>query len=82
MNSHRLDALTVQVLTISRCDRWQAYQRLQELDIPCQCLPDGRLGVEINHPIALWQIRSVVQQLTASRTELIAWLEQCWQIDS
>lgn len=81
MNSHRLAALTVQVPTISRGDRWLAYQRLQELNIPCQCRPDGRLGVEINHPIDLLQLRSVVQQITASRAELINWLEQCWKAE-
>lgn len=71
--------LTIPVLTISRCDRWQACQRLQELDIPCDCRTDGHLHVEIHHPIVLLQLRSVIQQITASRTELITWLERCWQ---
>ncbi|NJP10910.1 MAG: hypothetical protein HC866_16705 [Leptolyngbyaceae cyanobacterium RU_5_1] len=79
MNQPSLTSLTVQVLTISRCDRWQARQRLQDLNIPCHCLADGRLQVEINHPIAILQLRSVIQQLTASRTDLIDWLDQCWQ---
>ncbi|MGI0488704.1 Asr1405/Asl0597 family protein [Pantanalinema rosaneae CENA516] len=72
--------LTTPVLTISRCDRWQACQRLQALDILCDCRADGRLHVEIDRPIVLVQLRSVIQQLTASRSELIDWLEQCWRI--
>lgn len=72
--------LTIPVLTISRCDRWQACQRLQELEIPCDCRADGHLHVEINRPIVLLQLRSVIQQLTASRSELIDWLERCWRI--
>jgi hypothetical protein len=72
-------SVTVPVLTISRCDRWQAYQRLQELEIPCDCRADGHLHVEVSHPIALLQLRSVIQQITTSRAELINWLERCWQ---
>lgn len=70
---------TIPVLTISRCDRWQACQRLQELGIPCDCRADGHLHVEINHPIVLLQVRSVIQHITASRAELIDWLNRCWQ---
>uniref|UniRef100_A0A832H533 Uncharacterized protein n=1 Tax=Oscillatoriales cyanobacterium SpSt-402 TaxID=2282168 RepID=A0A832H533_9CYAN len=72
--------LTVQVSTISRCDRWQASQRLQELSIPCTCSTDGQLHVEINHPIDVLQLKSVIEQLTATRPDLIHWLERCWQI--
>lgn len=79
MNPTGLTPLTVPVLTISRGDRWQVYQRLQELHIPCTCSRDGGLSVEIAHPIDILQLRSVIQQLTASRANLVGWLEQCWQ---
>lgn len=79
MNSSSLQPLTVHVLSIPRHDRWQAYQRLQELDVPCQCLVDGRLQVDVSHPTAIVQLKSVVQQLTAPRAELVNWLKQCWQ---
>lgn len=72
--------LTAPVLTISRCDRWQACQRLQELHVVCHCAANGRLQVEINHPVDILQLRSVIQQLTASRSDLLHFLEQCWQI--
>jgi hypothetical protein len=67
-----------QILSVPRCDRWQIYHRLQELDIPCHCLPDGRLQVELRSAIAFSQVWSVLQQFTASRKQLVNWLEQCW----
>jgi hypothetical protein len=72
-------SLTVPVLTISRCDRWLACQRLQDLSIPCYCTEDGYLHVEVAHPTAIAQVKSVIQQLTAPRTALVGWLEQCWK---
>ncbi len=68
------------VSTIDRCDRWQVSQRLQELNIECQCLPDGQLTIEIQHPVDILQLRSVIQQSTASRPDLLDWLERCWQL--
>jgi hypothetical protein len=78
MNHSQLESLTVQVQTVSRCDRWQAQQRLQDLSIPCHCSADGHLIVEVNNPLAIVQLKSVVQQLTDSRAQLINWLERCW----
>ncbi len=78
MNSSSLGSLTVQLETIPRGDRWQVYQRLQSLNIACHCSPDGGVAVEINSPTALAQLSSVVKQLTASRSDLISWLECCW----
>jgi len=80
MNSSISMTLTAPVGSISRCDRWLACQRLQDLNIPCQCQSDGCLQVEIIHPIDILQLRSVVQQITASRPELIDWLERCWKM--
>ncbi|WP_414549817.1 Asr1405/Asl0597 family protein [Anabaena sp. CCY 0017] len=60
-------------------NRWQVYRRLQELDIPCCCEANQPLRVEINHPLAVVQLWSVMQQLTASRQELIWNLEDCWK---
>lgn len=68
-----------QTIAISRTDRWQACYRLQELDIPCTCLTDGQLQVEVCTPIAAMQIWSVTRQLTSSRQQLADWLERCWQ---
>ncbi|TVP62687.1 MAG: hypothetical protein EA343_10255 [Nodularia sp. (in: Bacteria)] len=59
-------------------DRWQVYQRLQELDIPCWCEANQPLKVEISNPLAVVQLWSVMQHLTASRQVLIGNLENCW----
>lgn len=65
---------------VSRIDRWHIYHRLQELTIPCWCLEDGSLKVEVNDSITAILVRSVVHQIVASRQELLKWLENCWQI--
>jgi hypothetical protein len=70
------------VITLERSDRWSIYHRLQELMIPCVCEPDGSLHVDVNSAIGALLVRSVVMQSTASRSELIQWLEQCWQLHS
>ncbi|GAA6616667.1 Asr1405/Asl0597 family protein [Scytonema sp. NUACC26] len=67
------------ILQIPVCDRWRIYHRLQELMIPCWCLPDGSLRVQIEGCLAAFLVRSTVLQLKATRQELIDWLEQCWQ---
>ncbi|MBF2050046.1 MAG: hypothetical protein IGS54_22210 [Elainella sp. C42_A2020_010] len=66
-------------MAISRSDRWQVHQRLEELEIASTCLRDGSLKVEIRSPLTIIQLRSVLQQFTASRQQLVDWLEQCWQ---
>ncbi|WP_414529082.1 Asr1405/Asl0597 family protein [Nodularia chucula] len=67
------------VLGVEWVDRWQVYQRLKELDIPCWCETNQPLCVEINHPLAIIQVWSVIQQLRASRQDLIWGLEQSWK---
>ncbi|WAL58414.1 Asr1405/Asl0597 family protein [Thermocoleostomius sinensis] len=66
------------IIAIPRCDRWRIYYRLQELMISCSCPIDGSLRVEINDSTELILVRSIVQQFTASRQELVSWLERCW----
>ncbi|MEB3216031.1 MAG: hypothetical protein VKN72_07230 [Nostocales cyanobacterium 94392] len=69
-----------QIVQIPRYQRWQIYHRLQELDIPCSCLSDGSLQVQVNNTITAILLRSIVIQFTASRPSLINWLERCWQL--
>jgi hypothetical protein len=71
---------TAQIVSIDRCDRWQAHHRLQELNISCACLEDGRLQVEVDSPIAALQLWSVLKNLTASRQTLLDRLERCWKL--
>ncbi|MBW4591543.1 MAG: hypothetical protein KME46_01100 [Brasilonema angustatum HA4187-MV1] len=63
-------------------DRWQIYQRLQELDIPCWCQTNQPLTVEISNPTAAIQLWSVVQQFTICRKDSIRNLKKCWQYRS
>lgn len=65
-------------LQIPLCDRWQVYHRLQELMIPCSCLPDGSLRVQVNSCLTAILVRSTVMQFIAPRHELLDWLERCW----
>jgi hypothetical protein len=67
------------VVEVNWLDRWQVYQRLQELDIPCWCEANEPLKVEITSPVAAIQLWSVMQQFTASRQALISLLKLNWQ---
>jgi hypothetical protein len=71
----------ISIVTTPRMDRWLIYARLQELMIPCWCLDDGSLRVEVNTCTAALLLRSVLQQFIASRQEILNWLTYCWQID-
>jgi hypothetical protein len=37
------------------------------------------LRVKVNNHVEAAQVQSVLQQFVASRSELVSWLEQCWQ---
>lgn len=69
----------VHSVEIKNTARWSIYHRLQELEIPCKCSTDRPLQVELNYPNAIAQLCSVVKQSTASRSELIQWLNRCWK---
>lgn len=71
-----------QLVSISQCDRWRIYHRLQELMISCSCPTDGSLRVGVRSSVELILVRSIVQQFTAPRQELVQWLERCWSTPS
>lgn len=79
MERASLDPKVKQLVEIARGDRWQAYQRLQDLEIPCWCDKQGGLEVQVNSPLAAMQVWSVMQQFTQPRGELAAWLNGCWR---
>ncbi|MGK7906636.1 MAG: Asr1405/Asl0597 family protein [Synechococcus sp.] len=70
---------SMQVIPVPRQERWRIRQRLQELSIPVMCTDDGHLHVEVKTCVAALQIRSVLRQFRAQRTELVDWLEECWR---
>jgi hypothetical protein len=78
MNYSHSRSLLSQVVAVNWADRWLVYRRLQELQIPCFCRTDRPLEVEIQDLRAAIQLWSVVKQVTASRYELIRWLDDCW----
>lgn len=67
---------------IENTERWSLYRRLQELEIPCRCSTNQPLQVELNNPSAIAQLCFVTKQCTASRSELIDWLDSCWRIEN
>jgi hypothetical protein len=69
-----------ETIDVARQDRWQVYQRLQELDISCSCTLEQPLQTQIQSPTEAWQLWSVVQQLTAPRQDLVLWLKRCWNV--
>lgn len=80
MESSEEKTETGEVVEVNGADRWQVYQRLQELAIECWCEPHQPLRVQLPHAIAAVQFWSVSRQVSASRQELAQWLERCWQI--
>ena len=78
-NSSEESAIKTQIS--SQClDRWQVYQRLLELQIPCECRCNSPLQVELASPLKLWQFWSVMWRVSASRNTLSNYLDQCWQL--
>jgi len=72
----------IHAVGIENTERWSIYHRLQELDIPCICSTNKPLEVQLDCPNAIVQLCSVVTQVTASRTELIHRLNDCWMLKS
>lgn len=70
-----------QVIHTTIGDRWFIRQRLIELEISCGALANGLLWVDVQDDLDLMLVWSVVQQFTASRGELVGWLEDCWNAD-
>lgn len=67
------------VVEVNWADRWQIYQRLQELDVPCWCEANQPLKVEIGNPTTAIQLWYVMRRFTASRQDLIRTLEYSWR---
>ena len=78
MNSAKFSPEPRQVVEVPWCDRWLVYHRLQELDIPCFCATHQPLEAQVSSPTAMIQLWSISQQYSASRQELIDWLQICW----
>ena len=70
------------MIPVECCDRWQAYFRLKELGIPCQCEGYQPLLVDMHTAQGVIQVWSVLKHVSTPRSELVRWLDQCWQLPS
>jgi hypothetical protein len=77
--SSRSEQSTSLSIRVSRSERWQICNRLNELGISSSCRQDGGLDVDIYSPTALLQLYSILRLLMAPRQQLINQLEQCWE---
>jgi hypothetical protein len=76
MDAVHLESKTA--LQLDSIERWNVFNRLKELSIPCECGYGQPLQVEVVGPTAALQVWSVVRRLTASREAAIDALENCW----
>ncbi|PSN13609.1 hypothetical protein C7271_22390 [filamentous cyanobacterium CCP5] len=70
---------TIATCDLNPIDRWNVFNRLQELAIPCRCATGRPLQVILATPTEALLVWSVVRSWTQSRAELAAHLEGCWQ---
>jgi len=64
-------------IELDQGDRWQAYYRLLDLGILCNCSTGKPLKVSINTPTDALQVWSVARQQLDSRQNLAKWLNKC-----
>ena len=68
------------MVEIDCCERWEAFFRLKELGIACDCKSHQPLKVQVvsaNDAIQVW---CITNRLTKSRQELAAWLDSCFSL--
>lgn len=68
------------VIDVKWAYRWEVFRRLKELEIDCQCSTNEPLLVNLDSPITLVQIWSVMRQLSAKQPQLVDWLNECWNV--
>ena len=68
------------ILDTAWSDRWQLYRRLTELNIPCKCSTGKPLAVTVDTPTAAIQVWSVARQQLAGLSQLINWLDRCFDL--
>ena len=76
MDATKLTSTTT--LHLDRVERWNVFNRLRELSIPCECACGQPLQVTIETATIACQVWSVVQRCTLSRHASIDYLERCW----
>ncbi len=67
-------------IDVRQLERWQVYQRLTELQVPCRCSSNQPLEVELKTPLAFWQFWTIMWRVSADRNTLTSYLESCWRL--
>lgn len=80
MTPEKSSLTNFQTIEIARTESWSAYRRFQDLSIQSHISTGTPLQVEISNPQTAVQVWSVIKQVTGSRSELIDWLDHCWEI--
>ncbi|WP_052056123.1 Asr1405/Asl0597 family protein [Myxosarcina sp. GI1] len=75
------NVIVVPIVEISDYAKQIAYQRLQELDIPCWRTRDGNIWVEVKDVNIAILVHQTIQQSTAKTPELVQMLHNCWNQD-
>lgn len=65
------------MIEIDCCDRWEAYFRLQELGVICDCKSYQPLKVQVGSVTDAIQVWCVTNRLTKPRCDLASWLNRC-----
>ena len=75
------NVIVVPIVEIPDYAKRIAYQRLQELDIPCWRTRDGNVWVEVRDVNVALLVHQAIQQSTAKTPELVQMLHNCWNQD-
>lgn len=78
MNANNPHWQSSQALSLRGTERWEVYQRLQELEVICSCQSNEPLKVSLQTPTDLVLLWSVSRRITSGRSELLYWLKRCW----
>lgn len=68
------------MVEIDCCERWEAFFRLKELGIACDCKSHQPLKVHIASANDAIQVWCITNRLTKSRQELATWLDSCFSL--
>lgn len=68
------------MISVHWMHKWDVYHRLKALEIDCHCQTNQPLTIDLNTTQTAIQLWSVVKHSSASRQELIDWLNRCWQL--
>jgi hypothetical protein len=66
--------------TVEGVERWAIRDRLNRLEIACDCQMGEPLQVQMTTPLAVLQFWSVMQCYRQPRSVLVDRLEHCWRL--